>query len=146
MNNINNIKIACTCTECSMHPGGFRRLAKRTVLTHKRLDKFRGRESRRQTAVPENESVHTTFEDHMNVDGEEELSHEEQLKHLLVLYVVLFQAKHLSVQAGEELLAFLSFFVRALGHDMEIPTKISTARVMVVVNIVIFYMISVVLK
>lgn len=67
----------------------------------------------------------------MNVDGEEELSHEEQLKHLLVLYVVLFQAKHLSVQAGEELLAFLSFFVRALGHDMEIPTKISTARVMV---------------
>ncbi|KAG0964922.1 hypothetical protein G6F57_018663 [Rhizopus arrhizus] len=98
------------------------------------------------TAVPENESEHTTFEDHMNVDGEEELSHEEQLKHLLVLYVVLFQAKHLSVQAGEELLAFLSFFVRALGHDMEIPTKISTARVMVVVNIVIFYMISVVLK
>ncbi|KAG1225752.1 hypothetical protein G6F67_009217 [Rhizopus microsporus] len=83
------------------------------------------------TAVLENESEHTTFEDHMNVDGEEELSHEEQLKHLLVLYVVLFQAKYLSVQAGEELLAFLSFFVRALGHDMEIPTKISTARVMV---------------
>ncbi|KAG0750674.1 hypothetical protein G6F24_015054 [Rhizopus arrhizus] len=86
MNNINNIKIACTCTECSMHPGGFRRLAKRTVLTHKRLDKFRGRESRRQTAeamqqstaVPENESEHTTFEDHMNVDGEEELSHATQ--------------------------------------------------------------------
>ncbi|EIE82993.1 hypothetical protein RO3G_09601 [Rhizopus delemar RA 99-880] len=82
-------------------------------------------------AIHETESEHTTFEDHMNVDGEEELSHEDQLKHLLVLYVVLFQAKHLSVQAGEELLAFLSFFVRALGHGMEIPTKISTARAMV---------------
>ncbi|KAG1535650.1 hypothetical protein G6F49_013131 [Rhizopus delemar] len=35
------------------------------------------------------------------------------------------------VEAGEDLLAFLSFFVRALGHGMEIPTKISTARTMV---------------
>jgi hypothetical protein len=40
---------------------------------------------------------------------------------------VLFQAKHLSVKTGEDLLAFLSFFVRSLGHGMEISTKISTA-------------------
>lgn len=62
---------------------------------------------------------------------EEEMTNDQQLEYLLVLYLVLFQAKHLSVEAGEELLAFLSFFVRALGHGMEIPTKISTARAMV---------------
>ncbi|KAG1128762.1 hypothetical protein G6F37_014176 [Rhizopus arrhizus] len=59
------------------------------------------------------------------------MTNDQQLEYLLVLYLVLFQAKHLSVEAGEELLAFLSFFVRALGHGMEIPTKISTARAMV---------------
>ncbi|KAG1606074.1 hypothetical protein G6F44_013887 [Rhizopus delemar] len=59
------------------------------------------------------------------------MSNEQQLRHLLLLFIVLFQAKHLSVKAGEDLLAFLSFFVRALGHGMEIPTKISTARNMV---------------
>ncbi|KAG1485033.1 hypothetical protein G6F53_014005 [Rhizopus delemar] len=59
------------------------------------------------------------------------MTNDQQLAYLLVLYLVLFQAKHLSVEAGEDLLAFLSFFVRALGHGMEIPTKISTARTMV---------------
>ncbi|KAG1140458.1 hypothetical protein G6F37_012973 [Rhizopus arrhizus] len=67
----------------------------------------------------------------MNVDAEEEISHENQLKHFLVYFVVLFQAKHLSVQASEDLLAFFSFFVGVLGHGMEVPTKISIARVMV---------------
>lgn len=67
----------------------------------------------------------------MNIDEEEGMSNEEQLRHLLLLFIVLFQAKHLSVKAGEDLLAFLSFFVRSLGHGMEIPTKISTARTMV---------------
>ncbi|EIE82599.1 hypothetical protein RO3G_07304 [Rhizopus delemar RA 99-880] len=62
---------------------------------------------------------------------DEEMTNDQQLAYLLVLYLVLFQAKHLSVEAGEDLLAFLSFFVRALGHGMEIPTKISTARTMV---------------
>ncbi|KAG1053689.1 hypothetical protein G6F43_004258 [Rhizopus delemar] len=67
----------------------------------------------------------------MNVDGEDEISHEDHLKHFLVYFVVLFQAKHISVQANEDLLAFFSFFVRVLGHGMEVPTKISTARVMI---------------
>ena len=44
----------------------------------------------------------------MNVDEEEGMSNEEQLRHLLLLFIVLFQAKHLSVKAGEDLLAFLS--------------------------------------
>ncbi|EIE82403.1 hypothetical protein RO3G_07108 [Rhizopus delemar RA 99-880] len=59
------------------------------------------------------------------------MSDEQQLRHILLLFIVLFQAKHLSVKAGEDLLAFLSFFVRTRGHGMEIPTKISTARNMV---------------
>ncbi|EIE77528.1 hypothetical protein RO3G_02232 [Rhizopus delemar RA 99-880] len=62
---------------------------------------------------------------------DEEMTNDQQLAYLLVLYLVLFQAKYLSVEAGEDLLAFLSFFVRALSHGMEIPTKISTARTMV---------------
>ena len=42
---------------------------------------------------------------------EEGMTNDQQLEYLLVLYLVLFQAKHLSVEAGEELLAFLSLFV-----------------------------------
>ncbi|KAG1392137.1 hypothetical protein G6F60_012214 [Rhizopus arrhizus] len=83
------------------------------------------------TTIPKNESGCAIFEDHMNVDGEEEISYKNQLKHFLVYFVVLFQAKHLSVQAGEDLLAFFSFFVGVLGHGMEVPTEISIARVMV---------------
>ncbi|KAG1530744.1 hypothetical protein G6F49_013853 [Rhizopus delemar] len=57
------------------------------------------------------------------------MSDEQQLRHLLLLFIVLFQAKHLSVKAGEDLLAFLSFFVRALGHGMEIPTVVNIVTV-----------------
>ncbi|KAG1040152.1 hypothetical protein G6F43_012345 [Rhizopus delemar] len=78
------------------------------------------------SAIPE-----PATEDGMNVDEEEGISNEEQLRNLLLLFIVLFQAKHLSVKAGEDLLAFLSFFVRSLDHSIEIPSKISTARTMV---------------
>ncbi|KAG1271047.1 hypothetical protein G6F65_012676 [Rhizopus arrhizus] len=78
------------------------------------------------SAIPE-----PATENGMNVDEEEGMSNEEQLLHLLLLFAVLFQAKHLSVKAGEDLLAFLFFFIRSLGHGMEIPTKISNARTMV---------------
>ncbi|KAG1572528.1 hypothetical protein G6F48_013414 [Rhizopus delemar] len=57
------------------------------------------------SAIPEPES-----EDGMSIDEEERMSDEQQLRHLLLLFIVLFQAKHLSVKAGEDLLAFLSFF------------------------------------
>ncbi|EIE87366.1 hypothetical protein RO3G_12077 [Rhizopus delemar RA 99-880] len=138
MNNFNATKIVCNCSECIKHPNGYRMLAKRTKYNRANVKKKT--ESRRanetndheeetieySSAIPEPES-----EDGMSIDEEERMSDEQQLRHLLLLFIVLFQAKHLSVKAGEDLLAFLSFFVRALGHGMEIPTKISTARNMV---------------
>ncbi|KAG0890367.1 hypothetical protein G6F34_012594 [Rhizopus arrhizus] len=119
MNNFNATKIICTCSECSNHPNGFRMLAKNSNNNGEETVEY-------SSAIPE-----LATEDGMNVDEEEGMSNEEQLRHLLLLFIVLFQAKHLSVKAGEDLLAFLSFFVRSLGHGMEIPTKISTARTMV---------------
>ncbi|KAG1176961.1 hypothetical protein G6F35_016429 [Rhizopus arrhizus] len=115
-------------------------IAKRTANLHKRIDKvgevLRQRRSENTFEQPSTSTERSTFEEFdldadMDVDMEEEMTNDQQLEYLLVLYLVLFQAKHLSVEAGEELLAFLSFFVRALGHGMEIPTKISTARAMV---------------
>ncbi|KAG0774527.1 hypothetical protein G6F21_014144 [Rhizopus arrhizus] len=114
-------------------------IAKKTANTHKRIDKvgevLRQRRLENIFEQPTSSTERSTFEEFdldadMDVDMEEEMTNDQQLEYLLVLYLVLFQAKHLSVEAGEELLAFLSFFVRALGHGMEIPTKISTARAM----------------
>ncbi|KAG0862312.1 hypothetical protein G6F16_012628 [Rhizopus arrhizus] len=114
-------------------------IAKKTANTHKRIDKvgevLRQRRLENIFEQPTSSTERSTFEEFdldadMDVDMEEEMTNDQQLEYLLVLYLVLFQAKHLSVEAGEELLAFLSFFVRALGHGLEIPT-ISTARALV---------------
>ncbi|KAG1362998.1 hypothetical protein G6F61_013982 [Rhizopus arrhizus] len=114
-------------------------IAKRTANLHKRIDKvgevLRQRRLENIFEQPTSSTERSTFEEFdldadMDVDMEEEMTNDQQLEYLLVLYLVLFQAKHLSVEAGEELLAFLSFFVRALGHGLEIPT-ISTARALV---------------
>ncbi|KAG0775667.1 hypothetical protein G6F21_013860 [Rhizopus arrhizus] len=130
--NATNNKVKCQCTKCSKCPEGFKLIAKKTANTHTLLRQKRLENTFEQPSTFTERSTLEEFDldADMDVDMEEEMTNDQQLEYLLVLYLVLFQAKHLSVEAGEELLAFLSFFVRALGHGMEIPTKISTARAM----------------
>ncbi|KAG1040377.1 hypothetical protein G6F43_012294 [Rhizopus delemar] len=134
--NATNNKVKCQCTKCSNCPEGFKWIAKKTANTHKRIDKvgevLRQRRFENTFEQPTMSTERSTFEEFdIDADMDEEMTNDQQLEYLLVLYLVLFQAKHLSFEAGEDLLAFLSFFVRALGQGMEIPTKISTARNMI---------------